>query len=313
MHNPMAHALRKPVLMRPPRLACYGVGLGLTALASSCGPFSPTPTGELGNGQFVYQCPGNNVDPGCSGTLSPPTSPEASTGLEDEDAGSYEDATPGTTRIPSVIAVGALFSVAYTALDGTNNDDETQGDTGSGYQVTPASPRLAIPQGGALIALRPGFEALLAATGGVSQVDDFIFVRFATIASLTAARSTVLTSVGGKQTLSVTAQDANQEILAGRLQCSWTIASGGEAVLFQGPTDGAAVAIEGTALGEARVKATCGSATTEVLVTVATSVPEGGPPDGGTEGSPGDTGAKDGGHDAGEAKDSGHVEGGDHG
>ena len=292
------------------------MGSALAALAVGCGPLgSSVPTGELGNGQFVYECPAGNVDPGCAGGGGVP---EASIDFEDE-AAAYEDSTDsggsgtdgGTTTFPSVIAVGAVFSVAYTAL---GQPSDIQGDTG--YSVTPASPRLALPSGNALLALRPGYEALLAATDGVSEVDDFVFVRFANIASLTASQSLVSVAVGGTQVLSVTAQDAAQELLAGRLRCAWSVESGSDFVVVQGSTVEAAVTIQGAALGDARLKATCGPASAEVLVHVVVAIEDGGPGDGGRDSGGGDGAAGD--ASKGEASvDAGHgdaaEDGGHHG
>jgi hypothetical protein len=289
--------------MRPIPAACLVFGLGLLTLVCHCGfpQGSPTPTGELGNGQFLYLCPAGNADTGCAAIAN---AGDAGFSLDDAGLGAgrgYEDAEAGTTTFPKVIAVGSLFTVSYSVLG--SDYTSVQGDTGYGYEVTPASPRLALPTAdGSLHALRPGYEALLAATTGVGQVDDFVFVRFANIASLAASSPIVDVAIGGHTGLSVTAKDQDSETLAGRLECAWSTVSGGDAVLFQGSTNGAAVSVTGVALGEAHVKVSCGPASTEMVVRVEPSIEE----DGGG-GDAGNEAAADAGQ--GEAA----VEGGDHG
>jgi hypothetical protein len=236
--------------MRCVLVASCPLAIGLGMLAWSCEPISAPPTGELGNGTFTYECPpGNDVDVGCD----PTNEPEAST--------SFEEADSGTTSIPPVIAVGAAFTVTFTTA---NDAGVIQGD--NGYTVTPASTRLAVQSGDELVAQRPGYLALLAASLGTGSVDDFIFVRFAPIASITPTLSVVSVAPEAIETLSVTAQDAQMEALAGRLSCSWT--SGDKNIVFNGPTSGASVRVEGLTEGNATVKVTCGPASSEVSVRV---------------------------------------------
>jgi hypothetical protein len=235
--------------MRRVLFASCPLAIGLGMLAWSCEPISLPPTGELGNGTFTYECPPGDVDVGCG----PTDEPEAST--------SFEDADSGTTSIPPVIAVGAAFTVTFTA---TNDGGVIQGD--NGYTVTPASTRLAVQSGDELVAQRPGYLALLAASLGTQSVDDFIFVRFAPIASITPTFSVVSVAPEAIETLGVTAQDAQTEALAGRLSCSWT--SSDKNIVFNGPTSGASVRVEGVTEGNATVKVSCGPASSEVSVRV---------------------------------------------
>jgi hypothetical protein len=273
------------------------LSIGLAALVWSCGPIPISdlpPTGELGNGAFTYECPPGNVDVGCGQT----SQPDASTSFDNDGP----DA--GTTAIPKVIAVGAAFTVTYTA---TNDGGVIQGD--NGYPVTPASTRLATQSGDELIAQRPGYLALLAASLGTSSVDDFIFVRFAPIAYLTPALTVVSLPPGAIGTLSVTAQDQQMEALAGRLRCSWT--SGDTSIVFNGPTSGASVQIEGIADGDATVKIACGPASTEVLVHVTPDVSDGGV-EGGDSSPQGDAAQSDVFHADGALDGNAYKEGGDH-
>jgi hypothetical protein len=251
------------------------------------------PTGELGNGQFLYQCTPNSVDPGCS-QASP--------------YGDYGDSSVlATTTLPRVIAVGASFVVSYTPIDG---DDAIQGDTG--YLVTPASTHLATVQGESLVAQRSGYLALLAMSGDGAAVSDFVFVEFAPIASITATAGDVSVSLGSTQALSVSAADAHMDPLAGQLACTWRLVSGGERVSLSGPTDGASVGVEGLALGDAKVAVACGAGSTEILVHVTQDETDGGVPQG-------DAGSGEGGLDGGAFDEAGSTdsgisaEGGDHG
>jgi hypothetical protein len=232
------------------------MGVGLASLGLSCQP-ALTPTGEAGNGQFTYECPTGTVDVACPNE----SEPEASPSFE-------EPPTNGTTTLPNLIAIGATFSVTYVPVV---NGGGVQGD--SGYQVTPASTRLAEPSGDGLVAKHAGYLALLALSPG-QTVDDFVFVRFAPIAAITPSSTEVSLPLGGSATLSVTAEDAQNEPLAGSLHCSWSVESG-ESVMLEGPTNGAAVRVEGVTEAEAVVGVTCGAATSRISIHV-TSATDGG-------------------------------------
>ncbi len=278
--------------MKQLRLPYLVPGIGLAALVWSCGPDS-TPTGVLGNGQFTYVCPPGNVDVGCNGAT-------------DTDGAVFtEDAGPsggGTTNIPKVIAVGAAFSVTYASFSGTG---VVQG--ASGALVTPASPRLASVSGDQLIARREGYLALLAESSTAGAVEDFIFVRFSPIASVTPTRPAVSIGVGETETLSVTAKDASLEPLAGQLQCKWTASTGAALFDFEGAQTGASVQIRARVEGTAHVIADCGGVAAEISVDIGPGSGDGGPPDGGGEA--GEAGS-DAGHEGGDAA---LKEGGSHG
>jgi len=251
--------------MRGLRVASLSIaGASLGALLWACGP-GLIPTGELGNGQFSYTCSAGSVDTACTGGQA-----EASTGYVDPITGT-------TTSLPTVLAVGSRFTIDYTSIinGGTGS---VQGD--SSYTVSPASPRLAVVDGDSLLAKRTGYLALLAYSPSTQSVEDFVFVRFANIASLTPDRAEVSLAADATETLSVTAQDDAMELLAGRLACAWSVTSGSDEVLIDGPNDGAEVRIQAVADGEATVSVVCGGQGTKVLVHVAGGVTVG---DGGAE------------------------------
>jgi hypothetical protein len=226
--------------------------LGL-ALFFGCGPL--TPTGQLGNGQFTYVCSPGSVDTACSSATA---SPEGTVSFEDT-ADSL-----GTTTLPHVIAVGAAFTITYSAI--VDGYDSIQGD--SGYGVTPASSEIAAPNGDSIIAKRAGYIALLAENSASQTVDDFVLVNLQPIASLAPAQDDVVLAPGSVEQLSVTAEDAAGETLGGRLACAWTFTKGTSALAFQGSTNGAAVNIQGLADGDATANVTCGGVTAEVAVHV---------------------------------------------
>jgi hypothetical protein len=236
------------------------------ALFYGCGPL--TPTGQLGNGQFTYVCSPGSVDTACSSATQ---SPEVVVSFEDTAD------SPGTTTLPNVIAVGAAFTITYSAI--VDGYDSVQGD--SGYSVTPASTLLAAPVGDSIVAKRAGYIALLAYDSASQSVDDFVLVNLEPIASLAPAKDDVVLARGSVDQLSVTAEDAAGETLGGRLACAWTLSKGESALAFQGSTNGAAVNVEGLADGDATASVTCGGVTAEVAVHVTAAAPPG---DGGSDG-----------------------------
>jgi hypothetical protein len=240
-------------------------GLVVSTLLWSCAA-GPIPTGELGNGQFSYACSEGTVDVGCSGVSAA------------GDGGLGEPITGSTTTLPKLIAVGSRFTVDYTSLvnGGTNS---VQG--ASSYTVAPASTRLAEPSSDALLATRAGYLALLAMSPTTEGVEDFVFVQFADIASITASRAEVTEAAGATDTLFVTAQDDGMNSLAGRLACAWTVTAGADNVVIEGPSDGASVKIDAVADGDATVSVVCSGHSARVAVHVAGGVAVG---DGGAEG-----------------------------
>lgn len=249
----------------------------------------PTPTGELGNGQFAYKCMPGTVDVGCSGAQA---SSSASGSSSFSSSGYVDPVTGATTSLPKALAVGATFSIEYAPLGGSNI---IQGD--SGFSVSPASPSLAEPSGAGLLAKRPGYLALLAYSPDASEVEDFVFVRLAAIASLTPNEAEVFLARTASDTLSVIAEDSTMVPLAGQLGCAWTVRQGADKILLTGPTNGAAVEIEAVAEGDATVSVACSGVTTQVLVHVGVGVSIG---DGGIDG-------------AGDAGSDAVAEGGSHG
>lgn len=209
------------------------------ALAWSCS--SPADTGVLGNGEFRYVCTGGG-DQACSG------------------------ATNGTDiDLPATpVAVGATFEVFYSPTS-NNGLSTVEGD--NGYDIVPASTELAEASGNTLKALKAGYVTLLAQRSGVATVDDFVYVKFEPIGSITVSPSSLSLLGGDSQQVSVVAADALGAPLDGQIACQWQVARGAAAVTLQG-TSGSAVTVQGVADGTATLHVTCGSVGADVQVTV---------------------------------------------
>lgn len=211
---------------------------GVAATTALACTLVPTPTGLLGNGTFTYVCPTDSTsapDLACPTSNGWPTHP---------------------------VAVGASFTVTYAQL--STNGGEVEGS--SIYAVTPASPLLASPSDGGLIAKGAGYEALLAYSGDV--VDDFVFVRFEAIDHLVPSSNSVTLVDDSLQTLSVQPTDVAGNTLGGQLACNWSITAGSAVVMFASAPESSSVQIQATSNGTATLHAVCGGSAVDVTVNV---------------------------------------------
>lgn len=193
------------------------------------------PTGVLGNGGFTYVCSGQDGDSACTGSS-------------------------GTTNLPGAVAVGAKFQLDYTPKSGS----DIQGATG--YEVVPASSGLALATSNTILAERSGYVALLARQVGSANVDDFVFMKFATINIVKTASASVTIAPGATSTIQVTAYDVVGAELAGQLACTWSSSDTG--TVSVNSTTGLGTITAGCAAGTATVTATCGGGAVAVHVTV---------------------------------------------
>jgi len=139
--------------------------------------------GELGQGYFEYQCV-DKSDVGCSGA----------------------DISPD---IPSLLAQGSRARVQYDP-DGA----------GLFFDVTPAAPRLASVEDGAIAFHEPGEIALLAQRGG--KIDDFVHVRIAVIDHLAVTGTDPLDmSVDQQAEITATPVGPSGHALSGALTYAW--------------------------------------------------------------------------------------------
>jgi hypothetical protein len=225
---------------------------------------SSSETGVLGNGQFRYICQ-SGQDMACDGA-----------GSSDVD-------------LPGAIAVGATFQIGYTPK---SSGGTIQGATG--YEIVPASTRLAAATGNTIGALREGYVALLARHVGNADVDDFVHLRFATARTLVAQPTSLVIAAGSDSSVGLRALDVLGAPLAGSLGCQWQVTAGAPSVTVSGvPIGGSAtvsVAADAT-ITTATVHALCGAASIDIPVTVTGGSPDagipvrdGGPPDAGSPG-----------------------------
>jgi hypothetical protein len=210
-------------------------------MAALVGCSSPSTVGVLGNGQFKYLCGTSETDSACAGVSS-------------------------ETDLPAAIAVGAIFDVGYAPNSSNNSGSTVQGATG--YEIVPASSKLAAATGTTLRALRAGYVALLAQHTGNANVDDFVHLRFEDIQSLSAQPSSLVLAPGETHTVDLAAVDALLAPLAGRLGCQWTVTSGAPNAIVTAIPPGASATVQGLADGPATVHATCDTASVDVTVTV---------------------------------------------
>jgi hypothetical protein len=189
--------------------------------------------------------------------------------------------------------VGAAFVVDYQPNNSAGN-----GTTGgaTGYDITSASPQLALSMGNTVVAQRAGYDALLATHAGTSTVADFVHVEFVDVASLTTSSATVQVQAGSSQPVWVQPKDSFGTSMAGRLGCTWSVTSGQGNVTVPSGQQFGAIAVTGVQDGTGTVQATCGQATADVTVTVSGV----GPVDGGAgDASSGDATSRDSSSDGG--------------
>ena len=206
------------------------------------------PTGELGNGEFQYSC----------------------TGAPDSACGSGSSAQ--SIQLPAQVAVGASFSVTYSPT--TFND--TTVEESAGYTVVPASPIMAQGSGGAIVAQRQGYVALLARHNGTQNVDDYVHVVLTPVAQLVPDATQVTLSAGDTQTVTLRPLDAQGGDLAGQIGCTWSVTGNSGVVTLQAPSAGGSATLQGTGAGTTIVRASCGGASVDIDVTVIGSLSDGG-------------------------------------
>jgi hypothetical protein len=230
-------------------------------LSLSFGCSSPGETGVLGNGQFRYLCQ-NGEDTACSASDSVDVS------------------------LPNAIAVGATFSIGYSPK--SSSGGTVQGATG--YEIVPASSRMATATGNTIEALREGYVALLARQVGNADVDDFVHLRFSAVRSLIVVPSTSLViAAGSEAAVALQPLDALGVPLAGRLLCQWQVTAGTPWIALNGSSLGPSATIAvvaGATTTSGNVRAVCGAMTIDVPVVVTAGAPgDGGAPDSGPSGS----------------------------
>jgi hypothetical protein len=225
------------------RVAAAASLLPLFALAAC----DHVPTGELGNGEFLYTC----------------------TGAADSACGSSSSFQ--SIQLPAQVAVGASFAVTYSPT--TSNGSAVEGSTG--YTVQPASPVMAQGSGGVMVAVRSGYVALLARHDGTQNVDDYVHMKLTPIAQLVADTGPITLSAGDSRTVTVRPLDAQGGDLAGQLGCTWSVTGASGVVTLQA-SGGSAASVQGAAMGTTTVRAVCGARSADLLVTVAGSLSDGG-------------------------------------
>jgi hypothetical protein len=220
----------------------WGATLAGSALLGAC-TNEQEQTGVLGNGSFTYDCTNGQGDWYCS-----------------QNGGGSQMPT-----LPNEIAVGAAFAVDFQPNNSAGTGT-TQGATG--YDITSASPQLALSMGNTVVAQRAGYDALLATHAGTSTVDDFVHVEFVDVASLTPSVPIVQVQPGASQSVWVQPKDSFGTSMAGRLGCTWSVMSGQGVATVPSAQQFGAVTVTGVQDGVASLLATCGQATANVAVTV---------------------------------------------
>jgi len=213
----------------------------------------------LGNGRFRYVCGAGLSDLGCTNT-------------SDQD-------------LPGAIAVGAKFQIAYAPNSSAGGIVEGE----SGYVIVAASSELAATTANTIVALRPGYVALMAEHVGKSTVDDFVHLKFSPIQTLRPGRSSLTLSAGEERVIDLQPLDPNGSPLAGQIPCQWLVTSGAQSVAIDENAVSRSETVRALAGGTATVRATCVNATADIAVTVsglpaAGGTDAGGTDDGGTNG-----------------------------
>lgn len=193
---------------------------------AACTPIEP---GNLGNGKFGYIC----------------------TGQFPNDASNFDAAcAPGVlstgNTVPAEVAVGATFTVTYKS----NASAAEEGAISSG-------PTILALTGGHFEALRPGNVAVIGTHGGVA--DDLLYVKVSKLASIRMAQT------GGGQ-IEATPLASNNNILGGKLACTWEWSSTNTAV--QVSSVGRKATVYGLPGSSATVFAKCGDVSNSIIITV---------------------------------------------
>ena len=225
-------------LLRPPTKHRAGL---LVAIALACGEYQPPPTsqGELGRGDFTYQCAGQ-TDPLC---------PEGST---------------WATAFPQALAVGGAFSLAYQ-YDSAHAGDPLP-------ILTTASPSRLANDSGVFTGLVAGYTAILAVTG-TSAVIDLKHIRFEVVDHLALtvdgvlAGDSIVLRVGDLLPVVAEARSRQDLVLAGSLPYAWTIQDPLVASISGSSADDK-VFVQANAIGETSLKIVAGDHVVDVPIYV---------------------------------------------
>jgi hypothetical protein len=198
--------------------------------------------GALGNGKFGYTCSAQGF----------------------ADASNFDtQCAPGVFSapnfVPGFIAVGATFSVTYKS-----NKSSTETDT-----VISSAPSIVALTGGHFETLRAGNVAMIGMHLDAS--DDFEYVKIAAIAS-------IKVSLESTTTIAASPMSADNMVLGGKLNCTWTWSSSEPLVKIT--NTGRKASVIGPPNTTAMVTATCGAQSGSLLVHLT-----GAPADAGTDGS----------------------------
>ena len=171
-----------------------GLAVAFTLAVIGCVPSTP---GELGAGQFTYECVEGAYDAVC--------------------ADSFSD----QSNVPTKVAVGAPFEVLFWS----------SGSTEPGRSVViSASPAILADEGDQYMFASPGFAAILAREPSGTVV-DFLHVRGVPLDHLTLyaekkkAPSIIDMKVGQSLFFTVEPKDASDAVLAGGIELTWSVSA----------------------------------------------------------------------------------------
>jgi len=166
----------------------------------------PSTEGELGAGQFTYECKDGTYDAACADSLS------------------------NQSDMPSKVALGAPFEVVFWSGDSTEPGQSV---------VISASQTILAAQGQGFVFTKPGHAALIAREPSGTVV-DFLHLQATPVDHLTFFQAgklvpdTVEMDVDDTLVLSVEPLDATESILAGAIELVWSV--NGDAVLLEADT-----------------------------------------------------------------------------
>lgn len=171
-----------------------GLAVAFTLAVIGCVPSTP---GELGAGQFTYECVDGAYDSVC--------------------ADSFSD----QSNVPAKVVVGAPFEVVFWSSDSTEPGQSV---------VISASPAILADQGSTYEFASPGFAAILAREPSGTVV-DFLHVRGVPLDHLTLyaegkpAPSIIDMEVGHSLAFTVEPMDDAESILAGAIDFTWSVSA----------------------------------------------------------------------------------------
>lgn len=155
----------------------------------------PSTEGELGAGQFTYECKEETYDAACADSLS------------------------NQSNMPAKVAVGAPFEVVFWSGDSTEPGQSA---------VISASQSILARQGQSFVFAKPGFGAILAREPSGTVV-DFLHVKGAPVDHLTLFEAgklvpdTLEMALNDTLVLYVEPMDATESVLAGAIDLVWSV------------------------------------------------------------------------------------------